>query len=218
MNQNLPDSVRKIAEYLHGNFSMNNDLLVEFVKQAGVSAKDILPFAQFDHPADESYGRMQIVKDKNFGIYIMTWNYGDFTAIHSHGHSEWGVVYFMGDAEHRVYEADDKSVFLKQKEILKQGTIAPVCGNLVHAMGNLNKKSIQTLHIYGSNTYTGAITEDSLVYELQHNVIRKSYGPAFINMRSEHYKNENFGIKTNNETLNDYTELIKPFTQRINSL
>lgn len=214
MNLNIPNSVRKIIENLKDNFSMNNSKLSEIVHNANVTEKDLLQFSDFNHNPKDSYGRCEVYKTENFGIYVMSWAKGDFTAIHSHGHSEWGAVYFLGDADHRTYFANGKELKLMSSEIIKKGSIAAVCGDLVHAMGNLSENPFLTLHIYGSNSYNGTITEDSRVYELNKNRIRTTLGPAFINISDELCKSTENDIITDEKTIQDFENFTQLFFER----
>ena len=144
----------------------------------------------------------------------MSWAKGDFTAIHNHGHSEWGAVYFLGDAEHRTYFSKKNELKLMSSEIIKKGSIAAVCGDLVHAMGNFSDKPFVTLHIYGSNSYKGTITEDSRVFELNTNRILTTLGPAFLNINDNLCKKQEVGIETDEKTLRDFENITKLFNER----
>jgi hypothetical protein len=144
----------------------------------------------------------------------MSWVPGDFTAIHSHGSSEWGAVYFLGEVNHRLYRADKNKIELVQKGIVPEGFIAPVVGSLVHAMGNLATKPVMSLHIYGLNRPKSNANDDSLVYELEKKQIRTTDGSAFLNISEELCKKTEKGIITNTETVTDYFEIIRSFYQR----
>ncbi|MBK8652429.1 MAG: hypothetical protein IPN20_00430 [Haliscomenobacter sp.] len=50
----------------------------------------ITPWADFDHPDADSYGRKMAYKGPNFEIMVMSWKPGDFSSIHDHGHTQWG--------------------------------------------------------------------------------------------------------------------------------
>jgi hypothetical protein len=45
----------------------------------------------------------------------MSWRANDFTAIHNHGATEWGCVFFMGSATHRIYEMENDKLSLNAK-------------------------------------------------------------------------------------------------------
>jgi len=195
---------------------IENKHLIKIVENAGIIKSELLKYSTFKHSKSESYGRNTLYKDKNFGIYVMSWSQGDFTGIHGHGHSEWGVVYFLGDADHRTYKVENNEVELDVSEIIPEGTVAPVCGDLVHAMGNLTQKPFITLHIYGSNSYSGTITEDSQLYEIEKNRIRTTLGPAYLNITDELCKNTINGIITNERTKTDFYKIIHDFYKRNN--
>jgi hypothetical protein len=99
-------------------------------------------------------------------------------------------------------------------EIIKTGSIAAVCGDLVHAMGNLSDNPFLTLHIYGSNSYKGTITEDSKVYELNKNRIRTTLGPAFLNIADNLCKSTENEIVTDEKTIKDFENFTKLFNER----
>ncbi|MEA2042082.1 MAG: cysteine dioxygenase family protein [Bacteroidota bacterium] len=181
-----------------------------------ITEEELTGFSNFNHCPSESYGRQELYKADNYGIYVMSWNPGDFTAIHSHGHSEWGAVYFLGNAEHRVYRAEGNTLKLMIAEIIKKKSIAPVCGQMVHAMGNLSDRSFLTLHIYGSNTYKGAITEDSIIYEPDKNRRRTTVGPAFLNISDRFCKHDQAGIVNDEATRQDFKNFSKAFFSRNN--
>ncbi len=213
----LPQAIQNIIKALQRPKQvLNNDLLIEIINNANISKEELLKYSTFDHCKTESYGRNTLYLNDNFGIYVMSWSQGDFTGIHGHGHSEWGVVYFLGDADHRTYKVEGNKVELDVAEVIKEGSAAPVCGDLVHAMGNLSQKPFITLHIYGSNSYKGTITEDSQLYEIEKNRIRTTLGPAYLNISDELCKKSKQGILTDEKTNSDFYSLIQQFYKRNN--
>ncbi len=213
----LPNCIKKIISSLETTPNISNELLKKIIKNANVSEQELLKYNTFEHPETESYGRSFMYQGKHFLIYVMSWVQGDFTAIHSHGHSDWGAVYFLGDADHRTYTANKNNVQLLSKEAIKKGTVSPVCGDFVHAMGNLSSHPFVTLHIYGSNTFEGTVTEDSTIYEISEKKIYTSKGPAFLNMDNKLYKTQRTGLITNRETEQDYKTITQLFLQRQSS-
>jgi hypothetical protein len=185
------------------------------MKSADISLLDINQYSRFDHSITESYGRCMVYNSDRFGVYVMSWASNDFTAIHSHGHSDWGAVFFLGNADHRTYELKGKEIILLAKDKINSGTIAPVCGDLIHAMGNLSEAPLITLHIYGSNTYQGISTEDSKIFELEKGKVRTSLGPAFINIADNLCKKDTDDVFTDDNTLKDYFRIIRPYYLRI---
>lgn len=215
MQKIISQKLTKLIKKIQAENAMNNQRLAYFIEEAGIEEEDIFPFSNFKHPVSESYGRSELFCADNFGIYVMSWCKGDFTAIHSHGHSDWGAVYFLGDADHRTYYAKNKELKLLSSEIIKNGSIAAVCGDMVHAMGNLSSAPFLTLHIYGSNSYCGRITEDSRVFELDKNRIRTSIGPAFLNIEDCYCKYDEEGIVTDMKTIDDFNQITEEFFNRI---
>lgn len=187
----------------------------EIIKSSGIKAKDLLPYANFDHSPEISYGRNIIFENPQMIILTVSWAPGDFTAIHSHGKTEWGAVCFMGNTEHRLYKAESESIHLTRKEIIPAGSIVDISGDYTHAMGNLTNKAFQTLHIYGTNSSNNIPGDGAMVYLPEKNLICRTGGSAFLNINEEHCQSRTYGISTNYETILDYFNSIRPYYKRI---
>jgi hypothetical protein len=206
-----PKSLLRIIEGIECSKLIDCNVLVDIVRQSKLNDADFLPYNRFDHAIWQSYGRNNIFIGTNYSIFLMSWSAGDFTGIHSHGLSDWGAVWFFGNMDHRLYNASGKKIELVQKGIVPEGSVVPVKGNLVHAMGNLGSKPVFTLHIYGWSQPKSNANDNSLVYELEKKQIRTTDGSAFINIDEKLCKKTEKGIITNTETVTDFFEIINPF-------
>ncbi|OFX37415.1 MAG: hypothetical protein A2X05_18785 [Bacteroidetes bacterium GWE2_41_25] len=184
--------------------------------RAGLSEDALFPYNIFNHTGAESYGRRLLYESEKFRILLMTWDPGDFTAIHNHGETEWGGVYFFGNATHRLYETEYGNLKLSRKDIFEKGQTAAVCGDLTHMMGNSGKTGFMTLHIYGSNKNLNDSLNREKVFLPEHKVLATTNGPAFLNMAETLKTEEEFYDTYTDETLIDYFELIKPYYLRNN--
>ncbi|MEA3445010.1 MAG: hypothetical protein U9R19_09840, partial [Bacteroidota bacterium] len=128
MKTDLPAHFQNLILDIVGAGKMDNNLITEIVKSNKLSEKDINSFTTFNHINSESYGRKLIFDNGNFKILLMSWKAGDFTAIHNHGYTEWGCVYFFGEATNRLYEIDNDELKVVQKDNFHHGEIASVCG------------------------------------------------------------------------------------------
>ena len=90
--ERLPASLEGIIKSIDGTRFMDSHILSETIKLAGMKAEDYLRLSNFNHEISLSYGRNLIYQGLNYSIYLMSWAPGDFTAIHSHGVSQWGAV------------------------------------------------------------------------------------------------------------------------------
>lgn len=211
MMHDLPDKIQQLIkniEYLHVNSS---EQLIKLVSGSEICEQDVRNIANHDHPAENSYGRKMLYKGKNFVVFLMTWNQDDFTAIHSHGSTDWGCVYFLGKIDHRLYNAHNLSITLANKSIIPDRTIVSVTGNLVHAMGNLSKEPSYSLHIYGSGSNISIPNDGAFVYEIEKQQIRETDGSASINVPESVCKSTTTGLKTDKETLIDYLNIVLPY-------
>lgn len=215
MNTNIPNSISKIINELNSHRLIDNALVADIVSHANLSTTDLAEFHSFNHPNSESYGRKLIYDNGNFKILLMSWKSGDFTAIHNHGYTEWGCVYFFGEATHRLYSISDDELRILQKDNFHNGQIVSVCGSLTHIMGNLSPSNFTTLHIYGSNTRKSDFSKDTIVYLPEMNKKVTTMGSAYLNMDKQLILAEKPLIKTSLEVITDYFSLIKPFYERI---
>lgn len=211
----LSQSLKKIIKACADGLVVTSEKLRDLVEAAGLSQQDLEPFSQLDHPAHLSYGRQALWSSEHWGMYAMSWNPGDFTAIHGHGHTECGLVYFFGEATHRVYQVKGQAITLSEKQTVAPGSILPSCtGDFYHAMGNLGHSPFMTLHIYGALGHQGPSTEDSQIFEIEKDQITTTKGPAFLNLSSEFVKATKKGILTDPYTKADYFSCITPYYQR----
>ncbi|MBE0638719.1 MAG: cysteine dioxygenase family protein [Bacteroidales bacterium] len=198
--------------------TMDNNLIREIIRSQNLCDNEFMPFTTFDHPCTESYGRRVIYDHGNFKVMLMSWAPGDFTAIHNHGYTEWGCVFFFGEATHRMYDFDGSNLKLKQKDTFSEGYTAPVCGDLIHIMGNSGKTGFTTLHIYGSNNKESDVSEGSTVFLPEFGKMATTMGSAYLNLDKSLMMSEKPFTGINEETLTDYFDLIKPFYERNNRL
>ena len=214
MNNDLPSGIKKIALELSYLSNIDNDIVTEIVSDAKLSERDLRQYSSFEHPNNESYGRKLILDNGNFKILLMSWRAGDFTAIHNHGYSAWGCVYFFGEAKHRLYEIEDDELKVIQKDNFHADQIAAVCDDLTHMMGNASSKDFITLHIYGSNTRKNNVSEDAKVYLPEFQKVVTTMGSAYLNMDKSLVLSEEPLLNIHHDVLVDYFTLVKPFYER----
>lgn len=215
MNTNIPNSISKIINELNSHRLIDNALVADIVSQANLSTTDLAEFHSFNHSNSESYGRRLIYDNGNYKILLMSWRSGDFTAIHNHGYTEWGCVYFFGEATHRLYSISNDELRILQKDNFHNGQIVSVYGDLTHIMGNLSSNDFTTLHIYGSNTRKKDFSKDTTVYLPEMDKQVTTMGSAYLNMDKQLILAEKPLIKTSHEVVTDYFSLIKSYYERI---
>ncbi len=215
MQKQLPLKLRNLIQYIESVDQIENSQLIEMTLNSGILANDLDEFSEFNHDQLVSYGRRVLYVGKNFSIYLMSWAPGDFTAIHSHGRCDWGVVLFLGDINHRLYTVDGNVVRLKSADVIPGSTVVGVKGELVHAMGNLRSGGVMSLHIYGSNNRLSNANDFSKVYELENKVVKITNGAAFINISAPFVKNSEPGPGCDRATLIDYLQIVRPIYARM---
>lgn len=178
----MNEGLDRLAQLVLAEHKMTVKKLAELVKKADIREEDLEPFADYNHPPNHGYGRKMAILDDRFEIMVMTWNPGDFSAVHDHGYTEWGAVQVFGDVMHHTFSNQGSEFRLSQKEILTKGTIVKVNHPLIHQMGNVTSAPYLTLHIYGSDQHKGVITADSKIYDLEQRVVKHTTGGAFFNL------------------------------------
>lgn len=178
----LLPGLSRLVKLIESEEKLNATTLVECIKTARIDIPDLIPYADFDHPIEDGYGRKLAYQGKHFEIMVMSWNPGDYSAIHDHGHTTWGAVQVFGHVMHQTF-AIRKNIFkLTRKEIVPSGTIIKVNNALIHQMGNVTSSPYLTLHIYGDNVLEGDVTADSRIFELETGMIKHTTGGVFFNL------------------------------------
>lgn len=217
MIKELPQSIYKIIGELDQIPVLDNKTLVSLVRQTSISEKEFEGLRQFDHPENLSYGRQELYSNQRFKILLMSWRKNDFTAIHNHGATEWGCVFFMGPATHRKYEMEYGKLVLKRRDIFQTGQIADVCGNFIHIMGNSGTRDFLTLHIYGFDSHARDHESFAKVYAPEYNKLFYTHGEAYLNISRELIRGEKYFDHIDSEALVDYLILVKPFYERVSN-
>jgi cysteine dioxygenase len=209
MNSNIPAPLKKLAQKLEVPDSIDFNFLKKAVAETKLRATDLKPFALFNHPAEQSYGRHLLYDSPKLKIFLMCWAPGDFTAIHDHGSTEWGCVIALGDFTHRIYYFKDGQLTVKSADPFRQGQVACLTGELIHMMGNSGNSNIMSLHIYGTDSGNETLAKMSRVYLPEKDKVVMTNGPAFLNCPAAAIIKEGFFNSICPHALQDYLKLIK---------
>ncbi len=203
-----------IVNALEKGERITSGLIKRMVEKIQVKEEDLEPYADFDHPLEDGYGRKMIYKGGEFEIMAMSWNPGHYSSIHNHGYMQWGVVQVFGNAHHFTYKNKNGELIFVKKEILTKGTITQVVNATIHQMGNPSTRNYMTLHIYGGSGKEGKITADAKNYELEFDRINHTTGGAFFNLpKDQIYNFEPCPTPTNDVFIN-YFKLIMDYYER----
>jgi predicted metal-dependent enzyme (double-stranded beta helix superfamily) len=213
---NLETLKTLIGSALDNGEKITAALIKKLVEQAQVTEDDLEPYADFDHPLADSYGRKMIYDGGKFEIMAMSWNPGHYSSIHNHGYTQWGVVQVFGNTHHFIYKNKDGELKFAKKEVLTKGAITKVVNATIHQMGNPSTGKYMTLHVYGSDEKEGEITADAKNYELEFDRINHTTGGAFFNLpEGQMYDFETCPTPTNEVFIN-YAKLMMDYYERQN--
>ncbi|PLX08064.1 MAG: cysteine dioxygenase [Marinilabiliales bacterium] len=182
--ESLPESIQKLIKLIEAKDYIDNSMVKEYLLEANIKKSDLQQFATFDHPVNESYGRRPIYDNGNFKIVIVTWNPGDFSAIHSHGYVDWGIIRYFGEGQRNVYHLEDDLISMIASDIMANGSYEEITSDLIHQTGNNSDEPIFTLHVYGSNRKENNIMDDTEVFDIVRNKTHFTDGTAFLNLAS----------------------------------
>jgi predicted metal-dependent enzyme (double-stranded beta helix superfamily) len=176
---------QRLKELIEQDKEMSLVKAEQYLRQAQLEIADLMPYADFDHPVEDGYGRKMVVDSEHFEIMVMTWNPGDFSAVHDHGYTTWGAVQVFGNVMHHTFSMSKDLFRLTRKEILPEGAIVKVNNALIHQMGNVTSSPYLTVHLYGNSQRHGNITADSRIFEMESALIKHTTGGAFFNLPNE---------------------------------
>ena len=181
----ITPGLKRLANLIEQDREMTISKVADYVKEAAIGLKDLMPYSDFDHHVEDGYGRQVVVEGDHYEIMVMSWNPGDFSAVHDHGYTTWGAVQVFGHMMHHTFTMNKELFRLTKKEVLANGTIIKVNNNLIHQMGNVTSSPYLTLHVYGDNEFVGDVTADSRIFELETGLIKHTTGGAFFNLPDE---------------------------------
>jgi SAM-dependent methyltransferase/predicted metal-dependent enzyme (double-stranded beta helix superfamily) len=192
----LPPSLQAIARALIEQQPERAAAVRQIVIDAGVQPEDLSPWADFDHPVTDSYGRKLVFKAANFEIMVMSWRPGDFSTIHDHGHTQWGAVQIFGPAEHATFRWTDDQLHTLARWQVAPGDVVGVNHRLIHQMGNPTRGSFfLSLHVYGEASPIDNVTGDARIFDLAADQIQRVDGGVFFGLSDQEIKRCEAGPK-----------------------
>ncbi len=183
------EKLKRLIEREIQQEGMTAEGIKKIVQNANIQIEDLLPYADFDHPIEDGYGRKMIYDGGNFEMMAMSWNTDHYSSIHNHGYTEWGIVQVFGNTHHFIYRIRNEELQFAKKEILTKGQIIKVVNAMIHQMGNPSTEKYMSLHIYGCNQRSECVTSDARNYELEWDRINHTTGGAFFNLPDDQIYN-----------------------------
>ena len=196
----LPDSLQTLIQVLSQSRSLTPKQVKQYVLAANISATDLIPWATFSHSAADSYGRQLVCQGRNFEVMVMSWNPGDYSAIHDHGGAQWGAVQCFGTAEHYTYSYNEGTLKTAAPAHYQPGMVREVDHDLIHQMGNAGTVPFLSLHVYGCPEQRQSITEDARIFNLFERAIQYTDGGAFFCLPSDKVNHQSPGLTADVET------------------
>lgn len=176
----LPGNVERLVRSVEAEKGLTPSLAKSFLESSSVTPEDLLPWADFDHPDADSYGRKMVWDGGWFELMVMSWVDGDMAAIHDHGYTQWGAVKLLGPAEHAIFRQSGDRLVTAERREFDSGAVVGVSHDLIHQMGNLGKDPYLTLHLYGCYGRKSDVTADARLFELDEGVIQRTCGGVFF--------------------------------------
>lgn len=180
--QVLTPTLQKLVDRLSEAKALTPASAKKLVLETQVDEAELMAYADFEHPAADCYGRKLVYDGGCFEVMVMSWNPGDYSSIHNHGYTEWGVVQAFGLAQNIIFCVQAGELCLKKKEILSKGEAIQVSNQLIHQMGNPSSTPFLSLHVYGASSRSECVTADAKNFELEKDRIAHTTGGAFFNL------------------------------------
>lgn len=216
---NLPTSLARLVKTIEN--AIENETKIsplkakELVLSANVQVEDMMHYADFDHPVEDCYGRKLVFENEQFEVMVMSWKPDDYSSIHNHGYTEWGVVQAFGQAHHFIYQLKKQELSFAKKEILAKGSAIKVNNGLIHQMGNPTSKGYLTLHVYGINNLAlEGITADAKNFDLELDRVAHTCGGAFFNLPAKNVHEIENGVNPTIDVFNHYSYLLLDYYNR----
>ncbi len=175
-----PTSLEELAADLEARPPATAGAAAKRLAEAVIDPSSLLPFADFRHCPRESYGRRLVGRGGCFELMVMSWAPGDYSAIHDHGHAEWGAVRYFGAADHVVFSLRRGRLGTARRMTTTVGSVFAVEPSLIHLMGNPGHEPFVSLHLYGLSGPGESITGDARIFDLFEHRIQRTDGGVFF--------------------------------------
>lgn len=199
-NRIYPRSLTQLINILKTTEFFTPEDVKNMVQNARVEPQDLMPWADFDHPIADSYGRKLVFDGGHFEIMVMSWVPGDFSAIHDHGATQWGAVQCFGAAHHYIYSFTKGVLTTREPAHYSPGMVRAVDRSLIHQMGNAGDKPFLSLHVYGCEGAKGTITGNARIFELFEGTIQYTDGGVFFGLPEAQINKRTLGLQGDVET------------------
>ena len=181
----LPSRIQALIHSIETSPIMTPQIAEQSVLTAKIQAEDLQPWADFDHPATDSYGRHLVYDGGDFEVMVMSWAPGDYSAIHDHGAAQWGAVQSFGAAEHSVFHLNQMQLSTVSIYPFPAGSVNAVDPDLIHQMGNPSPQPFLSLHVYGSLAHRGLVTGGAHIFDLLEGCIQYTDGGVFFGLPTD---------------------------------
>ncbi len=198
---NLPESLQTLIRSIENSEKLTPGIAKRLLEDANIESHDLMPWADFNHPIADSYGRKLVYDGKYFELMVMSWVDGDMSAIHDHGYTQWGAVQLFGPAEHAFFKLDNNILITRLRSVCQPREVLAVGHDLIHQMGNAGNEPYLTLHLYGSYDFKGCVTADARLYDLDEGKIQFTSGGVFFDLPEDQINRRIDGPKSDFPTL-----------------
>ena len=206
----MSDSVTSLIQAVESHDHLTPSLCKRLLSESTITPDDLMPWADFDHPKADSYGRKLVHNGGHFELMVMSWVDGDMAAIHDHGYTQWGAVKLFGPAEHAIFRLQDGTLSTAERKVFTSGDVVAVGHDFIHQMGNVGQSPYMTLHLYGCYERDCDVTADANLYDLEEGSVRITSGGVFFDLPEDCVSRRVEGPKADFPTaLRDRVELLQ---------
>lgn len=178
----LPERLQALVQRIEQHDHLNPSLCKKLLTEAQITPDDLMAWADFDHPKEDSYGRKLVHNGGFFELMVMSWVDGDMAAIHDHGYTQWGAVQLFGHVEHAIFKVENGTLITAERKMFEPGSVVSVGHEMIHQMGNVGQAPYLTLHLYGCYERDCDVTADARLYALDEGKIQITSGGVFFNL------------------------------------
>ena len=174
-----------LAQFIHKletTEHLDPDRAATLLQDANIDPRELLPWYDFEHPVQGSYGRKLVKKGRNYELMVMSWAPSDYSAIHDHGIAEWGAVQYFGAADHIIFKEHHGVLTTETRMRMSLSSVYAVDHSLIHLMGNPGDTPFVSLHLYGRKNPAETITGNARIFDLWEQRIQRTDGGVFFGL------------------------------------
>jgi hypothetical protein len=157
---------------------MTSQLAGLWLQQCAIEKQDLVSWTRFDHNPSDSFGEALIHTGSGFALKLLSWQPGDFSAIHALPDCDWAAMRLFGTAELAEFAGTGGLLHTMRRRLVDPGSVVSLDAEMILQIGNRSQEQFVSLHLFGLPAQSDAHELQLHIYDLDDGQIQVARGAA----------------------------------------